>query len=531
MTTNRHRLLTSLVALLAVMEMNGQVAPQVPRLVVNVVIDQLRSDCLQAFMPLYGQGGFARLMADGRVYTQAEYPYLNPDRASAVASLMTGTTPYEHGIVGRRWLDRQTLQPVFCVDDRQYRGILTTEQSSAANLAVSTISDELKVSTGGKALVYAIAPDRDAAVLSAGHAADGGFWLNDDTGVWCSSDYYGSAPAWLSYYESTYHLSENIAKLQWKPSTELVGQYDYFLSGTTHKPFDHKFKGDRCYRLFKTSGLVNEEVTRFARHVLANTLMGVDAVSDFLSVTYYAGSYDHQSVTQAPMELQDTYVRLDEQLAQLIRAVEEKVGKDRVLFVVTGTGYADADGQDADLTKYRIPSGEFNITRAQMLLNMYLTAVYGQGQYVEASSGNEIYLNLKQLEQKAISLDDLMDRSAAFLSRLSGVRNVYTSQQLLQRASSTQFEKLRNAFNLSRSGDLIVEVSSGWRLVNETTGERTLQRESFLAFPLIFFGAGVDKQIINTPVEIDRLAPTLGAHMRIRAPNACGASPLTLTND
>ena len=97
MTTNRHRLLTSLVALLAVMEMNGQVAPQVPRLVVNVVIDQLRSDCLQAFMPLYGQGGFARLMADGRVYTQAEYPYLNPDRASAVASLMTGTTPYEIG--------------------------------------------------------------------------------------------------------------------------------------------------------------------------------------------------------------------------------------------------------------------------------------------------------------------------------------------------------------------------------------------------------------------------------------------------
>ena len=124
-----------------------------------------------------------------------------------------------------------------------------------------------------------------------------------------------------------------------------------------------------------------------------------------------------------------------------------------------------------------------------------------------------------------------MNRSAAFLSRLSGVRNVYTSQQLLQLASSAQMEKLRNAFNLSRSGDLIVEASAGWRLINETTGERTLQRESFLAFPLIFFGAGVDKQIINTPVEIDRLAPTLGAHMRIRAPNACGASPLTLTND
>lgn len=531
MTTNRHRFLTSLVALLAVMEMNGQVAPQVPRLVVNVVIDQLRSDCMQAFMPLYGPGGFARLMAGGRVYTQAEYPFLHPDRASAVASLMTGAVPYEHGIVGQRWLDRQTLQPVFCVDDRQYQGIQTEEQSSAAALCTSTIGDELKVSTSGKALVYAVAPERDAAVLSAGHAADGAFWINDHTGVWCSSNYYGSSPAWLSYYESTYRLSENIAKLRWTPSSDLVGQYDYFLSGTTHKPFDHKFKGDRCYRLFKTSALVNEEVTRFACHVLANTMMGKDAVSDFLSVTYYAGNYDSRSVTQAPMELQDTYVRLDEQLSRLIQSVEERVGKDRVLFVVTGTGYADADRQDTDLTKYRIPTGEFNITRARMLLNMYLTAIYGNGQYVEACSGNEIYLNLKLLEQKAVSLSDLLDRSAAFLSRLSGVRNVYTSQQLLQRPSSLQTEKLRNAFNLSRSGDIIVEVSSGWHLVNETTGERLLQRESFLGFPLIFMGAGVDRQVINTPVEIDRLAPTLGAHMRIRAPNACGASPLTLTND
>lgn len=531
MTSNRHRFLTSLVALLAVMEMNGQVAPQVPRLVVNVVIDQLRNDCLQAFMPLYGPGGFVRLMSDGRVYTQAEYPFLNPDRASAVATLMTGTSPYEHGVVGQRWLDRQTLQPVFCVDDRQCQGVQTTEQSSAANLSVSTISDELKVGTGGKALVYAIAPNRDAAVLSAGHAADGGFWINDDTGAWSTSSYYGSAPAWLSYYESTYRLSDNIGKLQWTPSGELAGQYDYFLSGGAYKPFSHKFKGDRCYRLFKASALVNEEVTRFAKHVLANTLMGNDAVSDFLSITYYAGNYDHQAVNRAPMELQDTYVRLDEQLALLIQSVEEKVGKDRVLFVVTGTGYADADQQDADLSKYRIPSGEFNITRAQMLLNMYLTAVYGQGQYVETSLGNQIYLNLKQVEQKAINLNDLMDRSASFLSRLSGVRDVYTSQQLLQGGATAQMEKLRNAFNLSRSGDIIVEVASGWHLINETTGERTLQRESFLAFPLIFMGAGVDRQIINTPVEIDRLAPTLGAHMRIRAPNACGASPLTLTND
>ncbi len=531
MTTNKHRLLSSLIALMAVMEVNGQVAPEVPRLVVNVVIDQLRSDYLQAFMPLYGEDGFARLMAEGRVYSHAEYPFLKPDRASAVASLMTGTAPYEHGIVAQRWLDRQTLQPVFCVDDKQYNGIQTQEQSSADQLRVSTIGDELKVSTDGKALVYAVAPYRDAAVLSAGHAADGGFWLNDETGCWSTSTYYGAAPAWLSYYDNSRRLAGEIGSMQWTPVSELVGQYNYFVSGGRHKPFRHTFKGERAMRKFKASALVNEEVTRFAQHVLGNTMLGNDAISDLLSVTYYAGNVDHQTVAEAPMELQDTYVRLDQQLASLISAVEQKVGKDRVLFVVSGTGYADTDREGGDLSKYRIPSGEFNITRAQMLLNMYLTAVYGQGQFVETSSGNQIYLNLKLVEKKAINLNELLDRSAAFLSQLSGVRDVYTSQRLMQGTGGSYAERLRNGYNANRSGDIIILVSSGWHLVNENTAERYLQRESYLGFPLIFLGLGVEKQIVNIPVGMERVAPTLSAHMRIRAPNACAASPLTLTNN
>ncbi len=532
MTTRTHRILSSLIALMTMMEMNGQVAPDVPRLVVSVVVDQLRSDYLQAFMPLYGQNGFARLMREGRTYTHAEYPFANPDRASAMACLMSGTVPYENGIVAQQWLSRETLQPVFCVDDKQYPGHGTAEFSSPQHLLVSTLTDELKVSTEGRALAYSLSPNRDAAIMGAGHAADGCFWINDQTGEWCTTSYYGAASAWLSYYNNARDLQRNITKISWQPSNDLVGQYNYFIAGgaTTGKKesFKHSFKGERCMREFKASAMVNEEVTRFANHILQNTLLGVDAITDFLSVTYYAGNFNHQPISLSPIELQDTYVRLDEQIAQLMQAIEQKVGHNRVLFMITGTGYADPANSDDHLATYRIPTGEFSITRAQMLLNMYLTAIYGQGQYVEASMGNNIYLNLKLIENKGINQSELLERSQAFLLQLSGVRDVFTSHRLLLGAGQAGIDRLRNAYNTRCSGDIFVQVAPGWQLVNDNTGERKLQRDSYLSFPLFFVGKNVEKAIIAEPVTVDRVAPTLSAHMRIRAPNACSTSPLTL---
>ncbi len=503
-------------------------AADAPRLVVNIVVDQLRSDYLEAFSPLFGKNGFARLMSEGCVYTHAEYPFLGPDRASAVACLMSGTVPYENGIVAERWIDRQTLQPVYCVDDKQYMGYLTAENTSPHNLAVSTITDELKATTEGKALVYAIAPNRDAAVFSAGHAADGCFWLNDYTGQWCTSNYYDPVPQWLNFYNSSRNMGQNIANISWEPVNDFVGSYNYFVSKGTRKPFKYTFKSETKFREFKASAMVNEEVTRFVAHCLRNTMVGMDDVSDFLSVTYYAGNFCGKSVAECPIELQDTYVRLDEQIGELMEMVEQKVGRERVLFVVTSTGYSDVDHTDEDLSQYRIPSGEYNITRGQLLLNMYLTAVYGQGQYVETAYGNQIYLNLKLIENKGINLNELLERSAAFLIQMSGVRDVYTSQRLTLGAWTPGIRDMRNAYNPKHSGDILVQIAPGWHLVNETTHERTLQRDSYLGFPLFFYGGGITATKTETPVTVDHIAPTLAGQLRIRAPNGCTASPLSL---
>ncbi len=517
-------LLPSLLAVLAFAGAEAQNARPVPRVVVNITVDHLRADYMKAFLPVYGEDGFKRLLKDGRVYTRAEYPQSRLSRASCVATVATGTVPYEHGVVNDTWLDRATLRPVFCVDDPACEGQLTGDKSSPRFLTVSTVSDELKAATDGKAMVYAIAPFRDAAVLGAGHAADGAFWINTLTGKWCGTSYYGAFPSWARVANQT-SLAENIDNYTWKPFSTLSGNFSYFLSGGMKEPFSHKFKGSHRFAAFTTSGLVNEYVTQFAKTCMEQSGVGNDDVTDYVSVTYYAGNYDGKPVSETPMEMQDTYVRLDNALGQLIRIVEQKVGQGKALFVLTSTGYSDEES--ADLAKYRIPTGTFYINRTANLLNMYLMALYGQGQYVEACHENEIYLNHKLLETKQLALSDVLGRAQELLLQSDGVKDVYTSQRLLLGAWTPGISRIRNSYNPKCSGDIMIQVAPGWKLYNENTKEERLVRESYVPFPLIFFGCGVeDPQSVDTPVMTDCIAPTLAQVMRIRAPNACTTAAL-----
>lgn len=521
---NKNRLLSSLIAVMAVLAADAQ-NPAAPKLVVGILIDQLRSDYLQAFMPLYGEGGFKRLMAQGRVYTQGEYPLTSVDRASAAATLSTGSTPFYHGIVGQQWFERATLRRIDCVEDADCKGVATDHGASPQFLAVSTIGDELKVASDGKSLVYAIAPFRDAAVLTAGHAADAAVWIDDETGNWCTSDYYGSLPDWANSRDLYHPLEKQLKRYTWEPFYERNGDYSYYLSDGTTEPFEHEFKGQGRYRAFKTSAPVNEEVATLAGDCLRTTGIGNDSFTDYLALTFYAGNYKHLPASKAPMELQDTYVRLDKALSDIIEAVDRKVGLANALFVVTSTGYCDE--QPADLQKFRIPTGTFDIKRAAALLNMYLMAVYGQGNYVEACFGPEIYLNKKLIEEKQLYLTEVMNRTQDFLIQLSGVKDVYSSQRILLGTWTPDLSRLRNSYNSQTSGDILVQVAPGWRFVNEDTGEDHLVGNDYIPFPIIFYGYNTKAETVTTPTGVDYIAPTLSKAMRIRAPNACLATPLS----
>lgn len=529
--SNSHKrgLLVSLLAAMTVVSPSevcfSQSSNGVPRIVVSVLIDQLRSDYLEAFMPLYGNDGFRRIFADGRVYSQAEYPMNRPDLASAAATFSSGTAPSSHGIIARKWLDRETVRPVFCLTDISCTGLGGTKnQFSPSNLAASTIGDELKVATDGKAQVISLASDAESAIYMAGHAADAAVWIDGESGQWCSTSYYGTMPAWASV-RSQYSGSDGLANTSaWKPSSDLVGNFSYFLSGGMKRPFYHKFKGDKRFYDFKTSGLVNGEIAATAKSCIDATNIGADGITDYLSVALYAGTFGHKPVGDVAMELQDTYVRLDKAVADIISAVDGKVGKGNALYVITSTGYVDEES--SDLSKYRIPTGNFDMKRAAALLNLYLVAVYGQGQYVEACFGTQIYINHKLVEDKQINMGELLDRSQDLLLQLSGVKDVFTSQRLLQGAWTPGISRIRAGYYPRFSGDITIQIASGWHYINQDNHENQLVRESYIPYPIIFYGFNVNRQKEDIPVGVDRIAPTLSKAMRIRAPNACSSAPL-----
>ena len=400
---------------------------QAPKLVVSITIDQLRSDYLETFANNFGTEGFKRLLAEGAVFENASYPFTDPDRASATATIVTGTTPFYHSITGLQWLDRNSLRPINCIDDQ---------------LAVTTTGDELKIATNGSAKVYAYAPTQDMAVISAGHAPDGVEWL------------------------------------------------------TPNK---------------KAKTPINQDITTKALACVSDRQLGVDDTPDLLCLSYDAG-------TSA-----DSYIQLDQTIGTLISTLEKRIGKEQLLVVLTSTGSCPAE--KIDYNRYHIPTGQFDLKRTANLLNMYLGALWGQGQYIEACYKNQLFFNHQLLESKRISMTDIIQRSQEFLCQLTGVKRGFSGLQLIN-GTNSDLQKVRNSYHPQRCGDLLIEVAPGWHLQHEDTGYDKLSQLSTPSFPIIFYGAGIKATRVQRPVTTDRIAPTISKAIRIRAPNACTSEPL-----
>ena len=511
-------------ALLCCLSASSAQAAEVPKVVVSIMVDQLRGDYLEKFTHLYGEEGFKKLFAEGRVYTNGYYSHTSPDRSSGTASVYTGTTPYYHGITGNRFMQRNNLRVAGIVDDTNEAnmGINTFEGSSPNNLLVTTLADELKIATKGHAYVCSIAPERDMAVLAGGHAPNAVLWLSEDCAKWATSAYYGGIPAWTRSYNRREGTRFDWAEMAWEPYYA-TGVYSYSVYDGIPREFHYTFrKGDaEAIRRYKTSALINDEVTMLAKTCVAGAMFGRNKTTDMLCVGYYAGNYEHSPESERPIELQDIYCRLDRNIAELIRAVEDKVGVGNALFVVTSTGYADAHRPDSKL--FTLPAGELKMDRCCALLNIYLGALYGKDNYVEGSYLNEIYLNRALIEKRQIKMSELFDRCTEFLCQVSGVKRVYPSLELLSGAADAE---VRAAYNADRSGDLLLEVAPGWTLVDDRWSERIYYNRTHVPVPIMFYGGGFDAQCHRTPVAVESIAPTIAHILRISAPNACATRPI-----
>ncbi len=449
-----------------------------PRLVVNIAIDQLRTDFLESFDHLYGTDGFRRIMRSGMLYKNVTYPFAPVDRASAIAALNTATTPRLNGITAEQWFDRASLRSVSCVDDAAYSGLLTTETASAQNVMTTTLSDELKVATKGRAFVYSIAERKEAAVIPAGHCADGAFWVNTRENCWCTSTYYSKkTPKWLETYN---------------------------LYNTP----------------YKKNSSINEQITELALQCISANSLGKDDATDMLFITYDAAPYIDKDGYES---CKDKYVEIDRDLGRLISRLQSSVGLDKVLFVVTGTGHYE-ELKTAD-KKYRLPGGTVYINRTANLLNMYLGALYGSNKYVEGYQNNNIYLNSKLIDSKRLDISEMTRQARIFVQQSQGIANAYTNESLTL-ASSAEAEKLRNGHYLSRSGDIIIETAPGWDIVNEDTQQQYNNYSGCILTPALFFGYNIKGEKVDKPVSAEAISPTIAKTIRIRAPNACKSAPL-----
>lgn len=518
------KLLTSLIAVLVISQMQAQ--QNAPKLVVCITVDQLRGDYIDYFYNTFGENGFKRLMNQGLVYNNIRFEFKNVDRSNSFATIFTGSNPCFHGITGDKTFDPETQKETSSLYDKEFLGNYTKENYSPKSLTGSTIGDELKVASQGRSDVYAIAPSSESAILSAGHAANGAFWIDDLNGKWATTTYYKGVPWYVDRYNNgTESLASRVESMIWTPTLPMAS-YKAFPYQMDDVSFRYTFnpKTINCYPNLKTSPFINKEVTRLATQFLENGAFGTRSCPDMLSVTYYAGNYSKTMNKEYSAEIQDIYLQLDKDIETLLGVIDKKVGIANTLIVLTGTGYYDSE--EAYPEGLALGGGEFHPERCTALLNMYLMAIYGQKPWVKGYYDQQIYFDHKLIEDSKLDLDEIQSKAAEFVLEFSGVQHVTTDKRLRSGYWNENTANFRNGTHHLKRGDLIIELQPGWQIVDKDSGKKSLVRHNAVITPLFFMGNGIKPAHIYREVKATEIAPSITHVLRIRPPNGCKDIPL-----
>lgn len=525
------KIITSLVAVLTISSVKAQVnVPETPKLVIGITIDQLRGDYLDFFQSNFGEKGFKRLLREGLVYQNMSFDFPDVNGASAISTIYTGSDPFYSGInSSQKYLrDKGVLAPVFA--DDSYLGNYTQDKVSPLALKVSTIGDELKIASQGNSDVYSFAPNSTEALITAGRAGNGAYWLEDFTGKWATTTYYKNLH-WVvdQYNRSNSSLSRRISELNWKPLLS-IDKYKSFPYTNNIYNFNHSFGANKdSYILLKESPLVNDETVGMALSVIDKAALGKRTYPDFVSLALYAGNYSKAKDKNYSVELQDTYCRLDKQLGDFLDGIDKLVGLKNTIIFITSTGYYQSEEpQGSNLS---IPNSVFYPNRCTSLLNMYLMATYGREQWVEGFYNNQIYLNRKLIENKNLNLKEVQKKAAEFVIQFTGVQDVATSSQLLFGEENSSMSGYRNLLNRDTAGDIILVLQPGVKIVNEKETTANVKdyriRNTEVVAPVFFFGYNVKPQKINRTIDAKEIAPTISYILRIRSPNASNGRVLS----
>ncbi|MEZ2415219.1 alkaline phosphatase PafA [Muriicola sp. E247] len=512
-----------------------------PKLVVGIVVDQMRYDYLTRFWDHYGDGGFKRLVNEGFNCKNNHFNYAPTSTGPGHTSIYTGTTPSTHGIIGNNWYDKTTDKIVYCASDENYVSVGTsagTGKMSPHRMTVSTVTDELRLFTQKRGKVIALALKDRGAVLPGGHMANAAYWYNGGAeGDWISSSYYmDELPRWVKNFNS----SDVVEKYK-KPWTTLKSISTYLESGADNNMYEGMFAGETApvfphdlpaiwenngqFDLLRGTAYGNSLTTDFALAAIDGEDLGKDAIPDFLAVSYSSTDYVGHQFGVNSKEVQDTYLRLDQDLERLLEVLDRKVGEGEYLvFLSSDHGAVDVP---AYLRDQKIPAGYMDSQGMSAKFKEFMSYTYGDADVIKNYSNAQFFLDHDVIRNLDLEVKDVQYKIGQELLSYDGISRVFTGYQMEHNEYNHGIPYIiQNGYNQKRSGDILLVLNPGVVYYPETGSTHGSPYPYDTHVPLLFFGKGIPQGSTVERTEIDDIAPTISALLGIAFPSGTTGQPI-----
>jgi len=518
----------------------GADLPARPKLIVGIMVDQMRWDFLYRYYDRYSTaGGFRRIMRSGFLNEQALIPYAPTVTACGHATVYTGTVPAIHGIVGNAWWGRDENRTVYCSEDRTVK---TVGSSSAAgemsprNMFTGTICDELKLATNFRSKVIGIAIKDRGAILPAGHAADAAYWYDGKTGQWITSTYYRQElPRWVKAFNDARH-PDLFYQQGWntlypidtyRQSDQDVNDYESTPFGKDQKGFPYmlsQFVG-KNYGAVSQTPYGNSMTFMMAMEAVREEEMGLDSVPDFLALSFSSPDYIGHAFGPNSIEVEDTYLRFDIELGKFLDHLDRQVGKDQyVLFLTADHGVAHVPGF---MQKNRLPAGTVDDEAHIKEMNQQILQRFGLSGVVKLAYNYQFTLDQKKLDSPGVNKMAVLEFIRQYSMSIPGIDRIFPVRELeLEPLPSVIRERLANGYHPRRSGDLQVIFRAGWIDGGPTGTTHGLWNPYDSHIPLMWYGKHIQPGRSHAEVYMTDIAPTLASLLRIQMPNGCIGRPI-----
>ena len=511
-----------------------------PKLVVGIVVDQMRWDFLYRYYDRYQAGGFKRLMHEGFNCENTNIDYIPTYTAIGHSTIYTGSVPAIHGIAGNDFVIQATGKSMYCTEDSTVKTVGSTStagQMSPRNLWTTTVTDELKLATNFRSKVIGISLKDRGAILPAGHTGNAAYWFDDLTGNWITSTYYmNGLPGWVQKFNEAKYAEKHL-KQDWNT---LYPIETYTQSFPDNNPYEGKFAGSATPTFpVKTSGMMangfgvirgtpsgNSITVDLAKAAIENEAMGTDSDTDFLTVSFSSPDYIGHQFGPNSVEIEDTYLRLDRDLSNFLSYLDTKIGKGNyTIFLTADHGAANNPGL---LKDKNIPAGFWPGNELLKDLNAFLSSKYKTEGLVIGFGNYQVSLNNQLIVKNNLIKQEIINDCMVFLKDKPGVAYVVDMNRIQPASIPDNLRsRIENGYNIERSGSIQIILKPGWYIGYGTTGTTHGTWNPYDShIPLIFMGWGINKGKSNLPVHMTDIAPTISTLLHIQTPNGSIGEPI-----